>query len=226
MKLILGGPGCGKTTRLLRVVEEELGNGVRPEEIAFVTFTKAAANEARDRAALKFGLDPEKDMPWFRTIHSLTYRALDMTREEVMSKDDWNEFSQLIGEPIAGTVSSLEASTNARHGDKLLRVVDYAATTNQTLPDAWNQIGDETAWRDVEQFASSLREFKTAIAKLGFTDMLLSYVEEGEPLPIRVAVVDEAQDLTAAQWSVVILAFRDVERLYVGGSRILGGPAG
>ncbi len=217
MKLILGGPGCGKTTRLLRVVEEELENGVRPDEIAFVTFTRAAANEARDRAALKFGLDPETDMPWFRTIHSLAYRALEMTREEVMGRDDWNEFSQLIGEPIAGTVSSFEASTNAHHGDKLLRVVDYAATTCVSLRDAWNEVGDETAWRDVEQFEAALREYKTSIAKLGFTDMLLSYINEGEPVAVKVAVVDEAQDLTAAQWKVVERAFENVERLYIGG---------
>ena len=217
MKLILGGPGCGKTTRLLQLVEEELENGVSPDEIAFVTFTRAAANGARDRAALKFDLDPETDLPWFRTIHSLTYRALDMTREEVMSRDDWNEFSKLIGEPIAGTVSSFEASTNAHHGDKLLRVVDFAATTQVSLRDAWNEVGDETAWRDVEQFEAALREFKTAIAKLGFTDMLINYINEGEPVPVKVALVDEAQDLTAAQWSVVERAFGNVERLYIGG---------
>jgi DNA helicase-2/ATP-dependent DNA helicase PcrA len=217
LKLILGGPGCGKTTRLLRVVEEELENGVRSDEIAFVTFTRAAANEARDRAAMNFDLDPEIDMPWFRTIHSLAYRALDMTREEVMSRDDWREFSALIGEPISGTESSFEASTNSRLGDKLLRVVDYASTTQQSLKDAWNEVGDETAWRDVEQFEAALREFKTSIAKLGFTDMLISYINEGEPVPVKVAVVDEAQDLTAAQWKVVERAFANVERLYIGG---------
>ena len=60
MKLILGGPGCGKTTRLLGIVQEELARGVPSDEIAFVAFTKAAAEDAKRRAAETFGLDPKE----------------------------------------------------------------------------------------------------------------------------------------------------------------------
>ena len=54
--LILGPPGTGKTTRLISIMEKEIARGVKPERIAFVSFTKKATEEAADRAAEKFGL--------------------------------------------------------------------------------------------------------------------------------------------------------------------------
>ena len=36
--IILGGPGTGKTTKLISVVEKEMRSGVEPEHIAYVSF--------------------------------------------------------------------------------------------------------------------------------------------------------------------------------------------
>ena len=35
---ILGGPGCGKTTRLLKVLKTYLDNGCSPEQVLMVGF--------------------------------------------------------------------------------------------------------------------------------------------------------------------------------------------
>ena len=49
-RLVIGGAGAGKTTHLLNIVERALSNGTDPARIAFVAFTNAAADEAKNRA--------------------------------------------------------------------------------------------------------------------------------------------------------------------------------
>ena len=63
---IFGPPGTGKTTRLLNEIDDLIMQGVQPNKIGFFAFTRKAANEAKDRAITRFGLDHE-DLVHFRT---------------------------------------------------------------------------------------------------------------------------------------------------------------
>ena len=84
---IYGPPGTGKTTKLLSIMEEAIADGVSPERIAFLSFTRKAAQEAIDRACIKFNLD-EKHFPHFRTLHSLAFRWVGMKTEDVIKPAD------------------------------------------------------------------------------------------------------------------------------------------
>ena len=90
---IFGPPGTGKTTTLLNMVEKSLEAGITPSQVGFFAFTKKAANEARDRAAQRFDLDPEKDLPYFRMIHSLAYRLMGVKENQLMSGQNYKELS-------------------------------------------------------------------------------------------------------------------------------------
>jgi len=230
LHLILGGPGTGKTTRLLQIVEQELERGVLPNEIAFVSFTKVAASEARDRAMKSFGSSfaSTEEAPWFRTIHSLAYAQLGITKDEIMSARDWADFTEYSGEQL-----SIVSPTNARDefglqvgggingakhvGDYMMMVIDYAATTNQSISDAWRTLDVSIDAERLRRFVLAFRAFKREISKMDFNDLITRYAHEGNAVPVRVAIIDEAQDLTPAQWRAVERAFSQVERLYVGG---------
>lgn len=216
LQLILGGPGCGKTTRLLEIVNNELSNGVRPDRISFVSFTRAAALEAKERASARFGFSPD-DLCWFRTIHSLVYKQLGITRSEVMGRADWKDFSRLVGFPVTGYYTTDDVGTVGGYGDQLLRITDYARTTLMTLEDAWHELDEGTDFKLLKYFFNSFARFKEDIGKLDFTDMLTLYIKSGRPVDVDVAVIDEAQDLTAAQWAVVERAFSGAKRTYIGG---------
>ena len=90
-EIILGPPGTGKTTTLLGIVDEELQRGVPPDRIGYVSFTKKAANEAIGRACKKFSLT-ERQLPFFRTLHSLCFWALGLTPNDVLERNRLLEF--------------------------------------------------------------------------------------------------------------------------------------
>lgn len=221
LHVVLGGPGTGKTSRLLQIVEKELSAGVRSTEIAFVAFTKAAADEARARAALKLHLDPKADLPGFRTLHSTAYQLLSVEREEIMDRKDWREFGTIIGERITGGKAEwdeMEAIPVVAKGDALLQFHDFVRTTLADPAATLRELQPEFDLWEAERFAAALTAYKRKRRKRDFTDLLVDVMAKQIPLPgIRVAIVDEAQDLTKLQWQLIRHLFSKVERLYIGG---------
>lgn len=72
--IVIACPGSGKTTTLLRRINHMIQDeGINPEEILMITFTKAAADEMKERFQEKY----DKNAPvTFCTIHSLCMAVL------------------------------------------------------------------------------------------------------------------------------------------------------
>jgi superfamily I DNA/RNA helicase len=91
----LAGAGAGKTSALANEMTELLKQ-YRPDEIAFVTFTrKGVANglERVLRANPAFTLD---DFPYFRTLHALCFRALGLKHKSILARKHINMLNETV----------------------------------------------------------------------------------------------------------------------------------
>lgn len=210
--LILGGPGAGKTERLSQILEMELANGVRPERVAFVSFTRAAVTEASERFSKKFSLS-RSQTTYFRTLHSLCYWQLGMRRDQVMDSRRMREFGREIGVRMTGFVGDEIPTVE---GDRMAFLTGLAPSVDQDLREVWERYGG-IEWSNLKWFADSLAAYKRSKGLTDFTDMLTTYATDGPPVDVDVAFVDEAQDLTPVQWLVIARAFEEVDRMYVAG---------
>ena len=138
--IILGGPGTGKTTKLISVVEKEISSGVEPEHIAYVSFTRQAAYGARKRIDLT-----EKQTPWFRTLHSMAFRRLGMSRTEVLDNTHYEKVCEMLGMKFSGFID-LEAPAYGPEGNKCLAIIEYSRNTLQDLKKAWSTHGGSIDW--------------------------------------------------------------------------------
>jgi len=103
---LVGGAGTGKTTELLRLMELVIDRGIDPHNIGFVSFTRAARAEASTRAAERFGVTRKslETNGWFRTLHSVCYRALGVSSAQMVTDDresaEW--IADVLQEPPSG----------------------------------------------------------------------------------------------------------------------------
>ena len=208
--LILGAPGCGKTTRLLNIVEEKLSAGIPPERIAYMSFTTKAVNEAVSRAEKKFGFG-KKRLPFFRTVHSFCFRQTGASRSSVMGPAHYQDLARLLGIALTGYMDKEEGTgmpVGGSVGDQMLFADSLARSTGLTLKQTYDSLEyPDFSWHQLKQFSQALSKYKLDSGLMDFTDMLLQYLESGKAADVDVAIIDEAQDLSVVQWQVIKRAF-------------------
>lgn len=216
--LVLGVPGSGKTDKLLKKMDYALEAGIRPNRIAFASFTKVAVEEARTRACEAFGLTPD-DLPHFKTVHAFAFRELGLRRDDVLSDAHLDAVSELTGELLTSLENPFsDAPAAGRQADPMLTLDHYARTTGRDLEAAWRDHGSDLEWHRLLRFSRAYAAYKEDEGVVDFTDMLTRYADSVlPPLDIDLGIVDEAQDLSWAQWRAILRAFGNAEELYVGG---------
>lgn len=207
VNVIFGPPGTGKTTRLLDILEKELRDHA-PNEIAYVSFTREGAYQGRDRAIQQFKYK-EDDFPYFRTLHSIAFRALDMRPSQMLSRVHYETLGKALNMKIRGYYDY----NLAENDDLYLFYIDLYRNNKARA----EQIVENINTQKLVWIERNYRELKNYYHVKDFTDLIVEFVARDKPLPVKVAIIDEAQDLTTLQWQMVHVAFRNCERVYIAG---------
>jgi DNA helicase-2/ATP-dependent DNA helicase PcrA len=216
--LILGGPGCGKTTKLLSIIDEHLTAGVPPHRIGYVTFTRKAAHEGLSRAVEKFHFLPD-DLPYFRTLHSLAFKQLALQPEAVIDNKAMRQFEKWAGlklskAPDEDNLVQL-GFTLKEEDDRALAAISMSRLTGRPLRDVCRDL--LVLPRNAERINEMFETFKEERSLLDFTDMLEQYSKEGVVPVLDVLIVDEAQDLNRLQWRIVERLKQHAAQVYIAG---------
>jgi DNA helicase-2/ATP-dependent DNA helicase PcrA len=216
--IILGPPGTGKTTTLLNLVDEFIQDGVRPKQIGYFSFTKKAAREAATRAAEKFNLDIENDLANFRTLHSLAFRSLGMSKERMMKPEDYKEFGEKCGIPIKTARFSKEDGT-FNSDNEYLTIINTATVKRMDLLEYYDQRQNTL---DVERntlflLSEELKRFKEEKKLKDFNDLIEDFIKQGMTGSFEALFIDEAQDLSLLQWEMVRAIWANAKKTYIAG---------
>ncbi|WP_255170655.1 UvrD-helicase domain-containing protein [Natrononativus amylolyticus] len=230
---LFGGPGSGKTTALLDHVEEILDqDDVTFRDILVVSYTRAAAQEIRERLADRIDESPRALQGNVCTMHAKAYDLLDLSRGDVIGEKDKEEFCDEYGLEFEDEYSGAGRRTarSTTIGNKIIATSQWLQRTNREVADwydvpfQWNeeevrlppeidpnaQEGNKytPTWPsdddriDVPESIRGWRAYKGREGKIGFADML-ERVKQRSLLPnVDYLVIDEFQDITTLQYDV------------------------
>jgi len=193
----------------MRCVEMELDDGVPPERIGYVAFTRKAAAEAVSRLPVS----PD-EMPWCRTLHSLAFRWHGLSRNDIMTPEHYREFGRQYGYHFTGKKDDTTGLFEPRGDNAMLNAVDLARQRLTSVAEEAARLGIEQPVWAVERLAADLQAYKEREMLWDYTDML-ERLEDGPELDVL--IVDEAQDLTPLQWRVVRILMRPCKHVYIAG---------
>jgi DNA helicase-2/ATP-dependent DNA helicase PcrA len=217
---IFGPPGTGKTTTLLNLVDKELESGTPSTEIAFLAFTRKAANEARERAAVRFGLNPRQDLPYFRTLHSLAFRLTGLKTEQLMQTEHYRELEKRTGFELTNSGDAdNEVTKSITRESEILRLITLARLKRTPLRTEYHGTRINSNWLEVDYLSRALEKYKKTNGLYDYTDMLELFVEKG-PLVcprFKLCLLDEAQDLSAIQWEIAHILDDKSTKMYCSG---------
>lgn len=210
--LLFGAPGCGKT-RFLSGSIKHTAYVRGADRLMVASFTRTAAHEIAGR--LGNTPIPKRQVG---TLHSIAFAALDRPELTQAHIAEWNKAHPALSLSVKpGGATSLDeagpaemAAGGATEGDTLM--AGYDSVRNQQV--------DPAAWpADVTDFARRWEDWKRSDSLLDFTDLITMARDDCEVAPgsPEVGFVDEAQDMTRLEMSLVRKWGSRMERLILAG---------
>ena len=218
--IVLGPPGTGKTHTLLEKVDDYLKT-TNPDRIGYFAFTRKAANEAKERAMKKFNFS-EDDLPHFRTLHSLAFRTLGIKKDQVMQKRHYEDLGRKENLFLDYNDYDEEETGLFTTKSDYLRIINLAKLRNISIDRQYNmkEHNQDVEYGTLIHLANELERYKKEYNLIDYNDMILKFIQKDMSPNFDVVFIDEAQDLSLMQWSMVKNIWEKTVDSYIAGDDV------
>src|SRR3990172_7112836 len=232
IRLVVAGPGTGKTTFITTEIKKLLDKGVDPSQILALTFTEKAAEEMLGRLdeAMPLGYEP----PWIATFHGFCDRILRERGMEIGLNPAYNiitpplawillrqnlyslplKYFRPLGNPTKFLRDLLELFSRSK--DEEVSPRDYLTWAKKQNIKARNLVEKDETQRQIElgEVYEAYQKLLVKDSKLDFGDLILWTIKLFISRPnildqyqqqFKYIYVDEFQDTNSAQATLVNL---------------------
>jgi len=239
VRRVFGPPGTGKTHYMMEIIKQRLSEGLKPREIAFVSYTNVAANEAKSRVAQHFPDYSEKDFSFFRTIHSLATIFGGDTSKKLMNSVDLLKFDKTIFSKEVWTEPGKSSSIKNREEHPCITLMSlvsarkstvrkehfkveglYAALESSYSSNQWAKNNNLSPIALAEDWIRKYNLFKSSNNYLDYDDVIrnvVSNINNKERPRFKLLIIDEAQDCSELMWDFLKELIKDTNEVIVCG---------
>ncbi|GHB47326.1 helicase UvrD [Streptomyces cirratus] len=227
--LVLAGPGTGKTTTLIEAAAARVEAGADPARILILTFSRKAAVELRDRAALRLG---GARAPQATTFHSFCYGLVRAHQDTDLFADPLRLLSGPEQDVMVRTLlegqrrirsirwpDDLRAALTTRGFADEVRAVLARARELGLGPDALSDFAERIGRPDWKAAAAFLSEYLDVLDLQGAVDY-------AELLHRAVLLAERTPSLASAYDVIYVDEYQDTDASQLRLLRALNGPGG
>lgn len=211
MKLLIGGPGTGKTYNLIKQIEE-----LKPSNFAFLSFTRQAANEAKQRLRPLYS---PRALDNVRTIHSLAFKYLNTAKGQMFIHENLMDFGKQNGYEFSNRWRYEEDGTTEGLTDDdivyRLLLIYHLLTTSEEVEEFALQ--HENEFYAIQDMAAKYKKYKYQKGLIDFNDLLWNALSKIDFPRFDLLCIDETQDLSPLQFKLIDkIASKSKEVIYAG----------
>jgi len=231
---VFGGPGTGKTTTIIGntdiedyegIIETMVNKGMT-KQIKLLAYTRAAADEAKERLVKLTDISQAEADRRVTTIHSTVMKKNNLGPQDIVEiRYNWdkNDFCNEVGlafDPRGGDDEEQMMSTPDDEGHLFFKMNSWLKS-KMISPSDWQKCPLSTEWKrsgeEFQELCGKWGDFKNRNGLWEFDDAILASVNKGHTLDTTELFIDEVQDLYPLQQEFINNQFGHVERIYLAG---------